>query len=179
MKTNEYLKDQKQIFWDLLAATVLELDIYTDIAKGEFTFGANESVLSFRNCGKGFLSGVIARAVLPITEDGVADGHLSDLYPMEALLTADVFELHSFHNGESTFVKYEKGKRTEFRVYSDFNTPSGLLIRLEWGQTLPEEQILKGKDVASAMRRIMSKSSPLPAMRWKPTVWFNGERVKY
>ena len=98
---------------------------------------------------------------------------------MEALLTADVFELHSFHNGESSFVKYEKGKRTEFRVDPDFNTPSGLLIRLEWGQALPEEQILKGKDVASAMRRIMSKSSPLPAMRWRPAVWFNGERVKY
>ena len=90
MKTNEYLKDQKQIFWDLLAATVLELDIYPDIVKGEFTFGANESVFSFRNCGKGFLSGVIAKAVLPTTEKGVADGQMSDLYPMEALLKADV-----------------------------------------------------------------------------------------
>ena len=79
MKTNEYFKDQKQIFWDLLVATVLELDIYPDIVNGEFTFGANESVFSFRNCGKGFLSGVIARAVLPMAEDGVPDGHISDL----------------------------------------------------------------------------------------------------
>ena len=179
MKTNEYLKDQKQIFWDLLAATVTELDIYPDIIKGKFTFGANESVFSFRNCGKGFLSGVIAKAVLPVTEDGVPDGHMSDLYPMEALLAADVFELHSFHNGEGTFVKYEKGERTEFRVYSDYTTPTGLLIRLEWGQELLKEHTLQEKDVASAMRRIMSKDSPLPAMRWKPAVWFNGERVRY
>lgn len=179
MKTNEYLNNQKQIFWDLLAATVMELDIYPDITKGEFTFGANGSAFSFRNCGKGFLSGVIARAVLPVTEDGQPDGHMSDQYPMEALLSADIFELHSFHNGEGTFVKYEKGERTELRVYSDYTTPPGLLIRLEWGQGLPDEHVLREKDVASAMRRIMSKDSPLPVVRWKPAVWFNGERVRY
>ena len=178
MKTNEYLNDQKQIFRDLLAATVLELDAYPDITKGDLTFGANENVLSFRNCGKGFLSGVIARAVLPVTEDGQPDGHISDLYPMEALTMADLFELHSFHNGETTFLRYEKGKRTEMRVYQDFNTPSGLLIRLEWGQDLTEG-ILNGKDVASAMRRVASGNAPLPRMRWRPTVWFNGERIKY
>ena len=71
MKINEYLKDQKQIFWDLLAATILELDRYPDILKGELVFGANETVLSFRNCGKGLLPGVITKAIL--TEEGRKD----------------------------------------------------------------------------------------------------------
>ena len=34
MEINEYLKDQKQIFWDLIAATVIEIDKYPDILKG-------------------------------------------------------------------------------------------------------------------------------------------------
>ena len=84
MKNNEYLSDQKQIFRDLLAATVLELDAYPDITKGDLTFGTNGNVLSFRNCGKGFFSGVIARAVLgwsagrphigPVSDGGANDG---------------------------------------------------------------------------------------------------------
>ena len=82
MEINEYLKDQKQIFWDLLAATVLELDRYPDILKGDFVFGANDTVLSFRNCGKGFLPGVIAKAILPDVEGEKPDGHMSDLYPI-------------------------------------------------------------------------------------------------
>lgn len=93
MKINEYLKDQKQIFWDLLAATVLELDRYPDILKGELVFGANETVLSFRNCGKGLLPGVITKAILTDEEGKQADGHMSDIYPMEAILLSDVFEL--------------------------------------------------------------------------------------
>ena len=50
MQINEYLNNQKQIFWELLAATVLELDQYPDITKGELSFGANETALTFRNC---------------------------------------------------------------------------------------------------------------------------------
>ncbi len=96
MQINEYLNNQKQIFWELLAATVLELDLYPDIAKGEFSFGANEKVLSFRNCGRGLPAGAIARAVLPETDGGLTDRHLSELYPLDALLELDLFELHSF-----------------------------------------------------------------------------------
>jgi len=44
---------------------------------------------------------------------------------------------------------------------------------------LPEAQLLKKKDVASAMRRVFSGKAPLPKMKWKPAVWFNGERVMY
>ena len=179
MIINEYLKDQKQIFWDLLAATVLELDRYPDILKGEFVFGANETVLSFRNCGKGFLSLVIAKAVLPETDGEKAHGHMSDLYPMEALLAADVFELHSFHAGKATALKYEKGELVELGVYPDWSTPEGLLIHLEWSYSLVEKQILNRRDVTSAMRRLFSGKAPLPKMRWRPTVWFNGERVMY
>ena len=179
MIINEYLKDQKQIFWDLLAATVLELDRYPDILKGEFVFGANETVLSFRNCGKGFLPLVIAKAVLPETDGEKADGHMSDLYPMEALLAADEFELHSFHEGKATALKYEKGELVELGVYPDWSTPEGLLIHLEWSCSLVEKQILNRRDVTSAMRRLFSGKAPLPKMRWRPTVWFNGERVMY
>lgn len=79
MKVNEYLKDQKQIIWDLLAATLLELDRYPDILKGEFVFGANETVLSFRNCGKGFLPLVIAKIVFredPFAQDEMEAGSM-------------------------------------------------------------------------------------------------------
>lgn len=179
MKINEYLKDQRQIFWDLIAATVIDIDRYPDILKGELVFGANETVLSFRNCGKGFLPGVITKAMLPDEEGKQADGHMSDLYPMEALLPADVYELHSFHIGKATVLRCEKGELAEIRVYPDQTTPEGLLIRLEWSQGLPDTQVLKAKDVASAMRRLMSGKAPLPKMRFRPKVWFNGERVKY
>ncbi len=179
MQINEYLNNQKQIFWELLAATVLELDLYPDIAKGEFSFGANETVLSFRNCGRGILAGKIARAVLPETEGGLTERHLSELYPLDALLETDLFELHSFHGGEATLLRYEKGSRTELRVYPDFNTPEGLLVHLEWGRELLMTQVLQEKDVASAMRRVMSPKSPLPKLRWRPAVWFNGKRVAY
>lgn len=179
MKINEYLLDQKQIFWDLLAATVLDIDKYPDITKGNLVFGANDTVLSFRNYGKGLLPGVIAKAILPDVEGEKADGHMSDLYPIEALLLADVFELHSFHDGMATVLKYEKGKLTELNVYPDSITPEGLLFHLEWSQEFPETQILKEKDVASAMRKVMSGTAPLPKMRFRPIVWFNGDRIQY
>ena len=63
MGINDYLKDQKQIFWDLIVATVLDLDRFPDILKGELVFGAKDTVLSFRNCGKGILPGMIAKAL--------------------------------------------------------------------------------------------------------------------
>ena len=97
----------------------------------------------------------------------------------QTCLLADVFELHSFHDGKTTALKCEKGELTELRVYPDGITPQGLLIHLEWSQGLPESQLLMKKDVASAMRRLFSGKAPLPKMRWRPTVWFNGERVMY
>lgn len=179
MEINEYLYNQKQIFWDLLAATVLDIDKYPDIIMGDLVIGANGTVLSFRNCGKGFLPGVITKAVLPDEEGKQADGHMSDIYPMEALLSADVFELHSFHNEIATALKCKKGELEELRVYPDRLAPEGLLIHLEWSERVPETQVLKEKDVASAMRRVMSGTASLPKMRFRPTVWFNGERVLY
>ncbi len=179
MEINEYLKDQKQIFWDLLAATVLELDRYPDILNGELFVGAGATVLSFRNCGKGFLPGVVAKAMLPEEEGIHADGPISDLYPIEALLPAGVFELHSFHNGHATALRCEKGVLAELRVYPDRGAPDGLVFRLEWSQSLPDTQVLTAKDVAGALRRIMSGKTPLPPMRFRPTLWFNGERVMY
>ena len=179
MGINDYLKDQKQIFWDLIVATVLDLDRYPDILKGELVFGAKDTVLSFRNCGKGILPGMITKAMLPAEEGEQADGYMSDLYPMETLLPADMFELHSFRNGKATVLKCEKGEMTELRVCPDWSTPGGLLIRLEWSPGLPETQVLKEKDVAIAMHRLMSGKTTLPKLRFRPTVWFNGERVMY
>ena len=179
MEINEYLLDQKQIFRDLLAATVLELDRYPDIIKGDLVFGANETAFSFRNCGRGFLPGVIARAILPERDGENADGHMSDLYPMEAMLKAEMLEFHSFHGGRATALKCEKGELVELSVYPDWSTPEGLLIHLEWSQGLPEPQRLNARDVASAMRRLFSGKAPLPKMKWRPPVWFNGERIMY
>ena len=98
---------------------------------------------------------------------------------MEALLKADELVFHSFHDGRATALKYEKGELVELSVYPDWSTPEGLLIHLEWSQGLPEPQRLNARDVASAMRRLFSGKAPLPKMKWRPTVWFNGERIMY
>lgn len=177
MPVNEYLKDQKTIFRDLLAATVLELDLHPEVTGGEFSVGANANAMSFRNCGRGILPGIIARAVLPDSGEALPSGHMSELYPAEALLGADVFELRSFHGGKAARLRYEKGELAEFSVRPDFDTPEGLLFHLEWDAGLPGECVLTAGDVVSAMRRVASKGSPLPALRFKPWVHFNGGRL--
>ena len=138
MEINEYLLDQKQIFRDLLAATVLELDRYPDIIKGDLVFGANETAFSFRNCGRGFLPGVIARAILPERDGENADGHMSDLYPMEALLKAEMLEFHSFHDGRATALKCEKGELVEENLVEE--------IFLHPRSHAAKQLIIEGKD---------------------------------
>jgi hypothetical protein len=178
MQTNEYLKDQKQIIQDLLIATLLELERYPELTGGDLIVGANENVLTLRNCGKGIPAGTIARAVLPETDGAPLDRPVSELYPIEALMEADSFELHSFHSRECTSLRYEKGARQELRVYPDI-AQDGLLIHLEWNGALPQDRILSGKDVATAMRRLYSEDLSLARPVWKPTVWFNGNRIRY
>ena len=73
MNDNEYLNNQKQIFHDLLEATIPEYSMIPGKDRGDITIGAHGTVLSFRNSTKGVLAGVIARSVLPEADDITPD----------------------------------------------------------------------------------------------------------
>ena len=159
MNDKEYLSTQKLIIHDLLKATIYEYSMIPGKNRGEIIIGANRTVLSFRNSTKGFFEGVI-----------------SELYPLESLMKSDVFELHSFHNKECTFLKYEHGERTELHIYPD-TAQDGLLIHVEWEEGMVT--ILTEDDVVSALKTVLSKPFKGNHLNWKPEVWFNGNRVKY
>jgi hypothetical protein len=166
MENNDYLGNQKQILDALLAATMKDYASHPDMFKGDIVIGANGGVLSLRTNGKGILSGQISKAVLPVKDGEMPEETISEFYPLEPLMRAAVFELHSFHNRECAFLHYEKGERKEFRVYEDL-AQDGLLIRVEH----KFDGSVKIEDVIESIKKAK--------LRWKPEVWFNGERVKY
>ena len=178
MNDNEYLNNQKQIFQDLLDATIHEYSMIPGKERGNITIGANGTVLSFRNSTTGILAGVIARSVLPEADGVSPDSVISELYPLESLMKADVFELHSFHNKECTLLKYENGERKELHIYPD-SAEDGLLTHLEWKGRKGMLNILTEDDVVSALKTVLSKRFDRNRLTWKPEVWFNGNRVKY
>ena len=178
MNDNEYLNNQKQIFHDLLEATIHEYSTIPEKNRGDIVIGSNGTVLSFRNSTKGILAGVIARSVLPEADGVSLNGVISKLYPLESLMKADVFELRSFHNKECTFLKYENGERKELHIYPD-TAQDGLLIHLEWKGGKGMFTILTEDDVISALKSVVLKRFDGNRLTWKPEVWFNGNRVKY
>ena len=178
MNDNEYLNNQKQIFQDLLEATIHEYSMIPGKDRGDITIGAHGTVLSFRNSTKGVLAGVIARSVLPEADDITPDRVISELYPLESLMKADVFGLHSFHNKECTILTYEGGERKDLYIYPD-TAQDGLLIQLEWKGKEGMVTILKEDDVVDAMKTVLTKECDGNRLTWKPEVWFNGNRVKY
>ena len=174
MSNNEYLNNQRMIFQDLLDATIKEYAKSPDKKQGDITIGAHGNVLSYRDSSQGILAGMIARAVLPVTDDSEPEGVISDLYPLESLMKADVFELHSFHNQVCTVLRYEDGERKEFHVYPD-TAKDGLLVHLEWKTELTQNRILTINDIVNAIKH-KQEGNHLPG---KPDVWFNGIFVKY
>ena len=160
MKKKDYLNDQKQIFRDLLEGT--------EKGRGEIVVGAHLTVFSFRASTAGVPAGVIARAVLPEVDGSLPKAVISDSYPFEALMKADVFELRSFHNNECTLLKYENGKRQELHIYPD-KAPDCMLVRLEWLSEEGASTVLTEQNVINELKRLS----------WETAVWFNGRRVKY
>lgn len=177
MNDNEYLNNQKQIFQDLLEATIHEYSMIPGKERGDITIGANGTVLSFRNSTTGILAGVIARSVLPEADGVSTNGIISEFYPLESLMKSDVFELHSYHNKECTLLKYENGERKELHIYPD-TAQDGLLVHLEWKGGKRLVSILEVEDVVGALKTVLSKRFDGNRLTWKPEVWFNGNRVK-
>ena len=179
MQRNDILDDQKEIFKNLLEETVREYAGIAGKETGKIVIGANETVFTFRNSGRGILAGKVARGVLP-TEDGTPpEGPISPQYDLEQYLSADIFELHSFHDHEASVLVYEKGERKSFNVYPDTSTQEGILVHIEWASRLEPEQTLTAQDVFSALLKMFPLKSSRARLRWEPEVWFNSKRINY
>ena len=179
MQRNDILGDQKTIFKNLLEETVREYAGIPGKETGKIVIGANETTFTFRNSGRGILSGKVARGVLPAEDGTPPDGPISPQYDLEQYLSADVFELHSFHSQETSILIYEKGERKSFNVYPDTSTPEGILVHIEWTSRLEPEQILTVQDVFSALLKMFPLKSSRARLRWEPEVWFNATRIQY
>ena len=179
MQRNDILDDQKTIFKNLLEETVREYAGIPGKETGKIVIGANETTFTFRNSGRGILSGKVARGVLPAEDGTPPDGPISPQYDLEQYLSADIFELHSFHDHETSVLIYEKGERKSFNVYPDTSTPEGILVHIEWTSRLEPEQILTVQDVFSALLKMFPLKSSRAWLRWEPEVWFNATRIQY
>ena len=179
MQRNVVLNDQKQIFQNLLEETLREYASIPEKSRGDIIIGAHETVFTFRNAGRGVQAGKIARAVLPV-EDGVQPSEkISPRYDLEQYLSADVFELHSFHEKECAVLLLEKGERKLFSVYPDESAPEGILVHIEWTAALEPECILTEKDVSHALLKAFPLNSTRARLKWEPEVWFNSNRIRY
>jgi hypothetical protein len=179
MQRNDILDDQKTIFKNLLEETVREYAGIPGKETGKIVIGANETTFTFRNSGCGILSGKVARGVLPAEDGTPPDGPISPQYDLEQYLSADVFELHSFHSQETSILIYEKSERKSFNVYPDTSTPEGILVHIEWRSRLEPEQVLTVQDVFSALLKMFPLKSSRARLRWEPEVWFNATRIQY
>ena len=179
MQRNDIFGDQKTIFKNLLEETVREYAGIPGKETGKIVIGANETAFTFRNSGRGILSGKVARGVLPVEDSTPPEEPISPQYDLEQYLSADVFELHSFHDHETSVLVYEKGERKSFNVYPDTSTPEGILVHIEWTSRLEPEQILTVQDVFSALLKMFPLKSSRARLRWEPEVWFNATRIQY
>ena len=179
MQRNDIFDDQKVIFKDLLEETIREYAGIPGKENGKIVIGANQTVFTFRNCGRGILPGKVARGVLPAEDGALPEGPISPQYNLEQYLSADVFELHSFHDHEASILIYEKGERQSFNVYPDASTPEGILVHIEWTSKLEPEQVLTEQDVFSALIKMFPLKTSRARLRWEPEVWFNAKRIQY
>ena len=179
MQRNVILNDQKQIFQNLLEETIREYASQPERKFGDIVIGALEKVFSFRNSGRGILAGKIARGVLP-NQDGVDPQEtISPWYNLNQYFSADLFELHSFHNHEGAVLVFEDGERKSFSVYPDETTPEGILVHIEWKIELELENILTERDVFHALLKMFPLDPKHARLPWEPVVWFNSKRVLY
>ena len=153
-------KDQSVLMTALLEATRKDYSSSPEARKGDIVAGANSNNFSFRNNGSGIPFERMVRALFPLEGE---TNTMSDLYPIEPLMSADVLELHSFRNKEHAMLRYEKGIRMFFNVEPD-TAQDGILIRVEW---------------QSVVRPLAFEDLPGCANGWKPVMFFNGNRVEW
>ena len=179
MQRDVVLNDQKPIFQNLLEETLREYASIPGKSRGDIIVGAHETVFTFRNAGRGVLAGEIARAVLPVEDDVQPTEMISHRYNLEQYLSADVFELHSFHEKERAILHLEMGERKLFSVYPDESAPEGILVHIEWHSRLEPECILTEKDVFHALLKAFPLKSSRAQLKWEPEVWLNSKRIHY
>lgn len=164
METINILTNQFAIMAALMEATRNDYFSSPDARRGDIVAGANGGNFTFRNNGAGIPFAQMVRALFPVDDQDVP---ISELYPIETLIGADLFELHSFVEKEHAIVHFEKGKRKLFNVEPDESAPDGILIRIEH----------KWKDVLS-VEELPSCMEHLPKI-WRPVMFFNGEKVDW
>lgn len=184
MITNEHLINQKQIFQNLLAETIRDYASDPKRTKGKINIGANAYAFSFRNDGQGIPSTEIASAVLSTPYDQVPVTPISKHYSLNDYVGYEVFELHSWHNGKCTVLKYGRDEMDNMYQFMQFNcypefTFTGILVHIEFSPSLDKNQVLTEEEVTESFRKLFSSKSSQDRLTWKPEVWFNGNRVKY
>ena len=164
MKTTDILRDQSALLTNLLKATQVDYSA-KDCLKSDIVVGANAGNFSLRNNGMGIPFENMVRAIFPVEGEDVT---ITDIYPIEQLLNADVLVVHSFRSGEHAVMRFEGGKRKSFHVEED-TAQDGVLIRVEW----------------SGMKAKPIEKEGLPTCvkglehQWKPLLFFNGERIDW
>ena len=93
MESTPLFTNQLALMAALLEATRSDYFSSPDARRGDIVAGANGGNFTFRNNGAGIPFGQMVRALFPVEGDATP---ISNLYPIESLIGADLFELHSF-----------------------------------------------------------------------------------
>lgn len=178
---NTFHNNQLVIFQTLVEGTMHECVQLEERDRRHLSLGAFDTVLTFRNLGQGIPVSRLVRQLFPV-EDGTINFDydcISELYPIEALVKQDVFELATFQKHEGTSFRFKNGKREWFHVEPDWVAPEGLLFRIEWKTPLPNECVLTPATAAEIIRKTISHGKRENGLNWRPVVRFNGEQLDY
>lgn len=164
METTDVLRNQSALLTTLLKATQVDYAA-KDCLKSDIVVGANGGNFTLRNNGAGIPFENMVRAIFPVEGENVT---ISDIYPIEQLLGADVLVAHSFRSGEHAVMRFEGGKRKTFHVEED-TAPDGVLIRVEWSGM--KAKPLEKEGLLACIKGLEHQ--------WKPIMYFNGERIDW
>lgn len=178
---NTFRNNQLVIFQTLVEGTIRECASIDGKERRYLSIGAFDTVLTLRNFGHGFPVSRLVRQLFPVEKPAVGPDYdcISELYPIEALLKQDVFELATFQKHEGTRIRFKDGKRERFSVEPDMTAPEGLLFRIEWKSPLPKECVLTPATAAEILQKIISRGKRESGFNWRPVVRFNGEQLDY
>ena len=163
-ETTDILRDQSALLTTLLKATQVDYSA-KDCPKSDIVEGANGGNFTLRNNGAGIPFENMVRAIFPVEGESVT---ISDIYPIEQLLGADVLVAHSFRSGEHAVMRFEGGKRKSFHVEED-TAQDGVLIRVEWSGM--KAKLLEKEGLLACIKGLEHQ--------WKPIMYFNGERIDW
>lgn len=178
---NTFRNNQLVIFQTLVEGTIGECASIDGKERRYLSIGAFDTVLTLRNFGHGFPVSRLVRQLFPVEKPAVGPDYdcISELYPIEALLKQDVFELATFQKHEGTRIRFKDGKRERFSVEPDMTAPEGLLFRIEWKSPLPKECVLTPATAAEILQKIITRGKRESGFNWRPVVRFNGEQLVY